>query len=221
MTNFNRISHFSHPNHTLKLEYSEIPFKCDGCKEVGIGSHYTCAICDFDLHMHCANYSPTIFHPYYPKCTFQFLQRPPDNTPRYCNGCEKDVTGFVYHCYKCGYDLHPCCAKLRTSLHDGEVSLYLYRKVNAPCHKCGRKGRSWSYRSKCKKYNLHVTCVMEMLMENWQDIYVGRGERRISSKAPSVSFSFEAPSIFESISHFLRVYPINIRRLSFSYTHGS
>ena len=57
MTNFNQISHFSHPNHTLKLEYSEIPFKCDGCKEVGIGSHYTCAICDFDLHMHCANYS--------------------------------------------------------------------------------------------------------------------------------------------------------------------
>jgi hypothetical protein len=37
----------------------------------------------------------------------------------------------------------------------------------------------------------------------------------------SVSFSFEAPSVFESISHFLRAYPINMRRLSFSYTHGS
>ncbi|GMY05884.1 Cysteine/Histidine-rich C1 domain family protein [Fagus crenata] len=169
MTNFNQISHFNHPNHTLKLEYSEIPFKCDGCKEVGIGSHYKCAICDFDLHIHCANYSPTIFHPYYPKWTFQFLSSLPGNMPRYCNGCEKDVIMFVYHCYKCGYNLHPCCAKLLTSLHDGEVNLYLYKKVSAPCHKCGRKGRSWSYRSKCKKYNLH-------------DIYVGRGERRILSE---------------------------------------
>uniref|UniRef100_A0A2N9ECX6 DC1 domain-containing protein n=1 Tax=Fagus sylvatica TaxID=28930 RepID=A0A2N9ECX6_FAGSY len=96
--------------------------------------------------MHCANYSPTIFHPYYPKCTFQFLPSPPGNTPRYCNGCEKDVTGFVYHCYECGYDLHPCCAKLPTSLHDGEVNLYLHKKVSAPCNKCGREGRSWSYR---------------------------------------------------------------------------
>ena len=117
----------------------------------------------------------------------------------------------MYHCYKCGYDLHPCCAKLPTSLHDGEVSLYLYRKVSAPCHKCGRKGRSWSYRSKCKKYNLHVACVMEMLMENWQNIYVGRGERRISSEAPSVSFSFEAPSVsfsFEAPSVFLEHIPL-------------
>ena len=167
MTNFNQISHFSHPNHTLKLEYSKIPFKCDGCKEVGIGSHYTCAICDFDLHMHCANYSPTIFHPYYPKWTFQFLPSLPGNTPHYCNGCEKEVIGFVYHCYKCGYNLHSCCAKLLMGLHDREVNLYLYTKVSAPCYKCGRNGRSWSYRSKCRKYNLHVACVMEMLMENW------------------------------------------------------
>ena len=72
-------------------------------------------------------------------------------------------------------------------LDDGDVKLYLYRKVSAACHKCGRKGRSWSYRSTCKKYNLHVACVREMLMESWHDIYVGRGKgRRLETRIPSL-----------------------------------
>ena len=137
---YNEIAHFSHPQHTLKFEHTEFPFKCDGCKEIGIGSRYRCAICDFDLHTHCALPSPAISHPFYPKCSFQFLPRPPGNTPRLCNACEKDVTGFVYHCNSCGFDLHPCCAKLPMTINDREVKLYLYRKVDAPCHKGGRKG---------------------------------------------------------------------------------
>lgn len=61
-------------------------------------------------------------------------------------------------------------------------ALYLYRyllklvlKVGGACHKCGRKGNSWTYRSSCKKYNLHVSCVMEMLLDSWHDIYFGGG----------------------------------------------
>lgn len=168
---YNEISHFSHSQHKLKFEYSEIPFQCDGCNEVGIGSRYKCpsSYCDFDLHLHCAIPSPSISHPFYTKCSFQFLSRPPDDGPRYCNACEREVTGFVYHCKRCGFDLHPCCAKLPMVLDDGEIKLYLYRKVSSPCHKCGRKGRSWSYRSDCKRYNLHVACVKEMLVDCWQE----------------------------------------------------
>ncbi|GLT85884.1 hypothetical protein SLE2022_040560 [Rubroshorea leprosula] len=187
---YNEISHFSHPQHKLKFEYSEVPFKCDGCKEVGIGSRYKCStFCDFDLHMHCALFSTTISHPFYTKCSFQFLSSPPGNVPRYCNACEKDVNGFVYHCNSCGFDLHPCCAKLPMVLNDGEVKLFLYRKVSAPCQRCGRKGRSWSYRSECKKYNLHVACVREMLVENWQELYFGRGNGpagKLETKIPSL-----------------------------------
>ncbi|KAJ7967371.1 Cysteine/Histidine-rich C1 domain family protein [Quillaja saponaria] len=176
---YNEISsHFSHPQHKLKFEYSEFPFKCDGCKEVGIGSRYKCSICDYDLHMHCAMPSPSITHPFYAKCSFQFLTRPPGNTPRFCNACEKGVTGFVYHCNSCGFDLHPCCAKLPMVLDDGEIKLYLHMKVSSACHRCGRKGRSWSYRSNCKEYNLHVACVREMLFQSWHEIYVGRGKGR-------------------------------------------
>uniref|UniRef100_A0A5B6YRC1 Phorbol-ester/DAG-type domain-containing protein n=1 Tax=Davidia involucrata TaxID=16924 RepID=A0A5B6YRC1_DAVIN len=194
---YNEISHFSHPQHKLRFEHTEFPFKCDGCKEVGIGSHYKCGICDYDLHMHCALPSPSICHPFYTKCSFQFLPRPPGNTPRYCNACEKDVTGFVYHCQACGFDLHPCCARLPMVLDDGEVKLYLYRKVSASCHRCGRKGRSWSYRSTCKKYNLHVACVKEMLVESWHEIYVGHANtststtRKLQTRIPSLKSTLQ------------------------------
>ncbi|CAL5385709.1 unnamed protein product [Camellia sinensis] len=175
---YGEISHFSNPKHKPYFDRTDFPFKCDGCKEVGIGPHYKCTACDYDLHTQCHHAllsSPSLSHPFYTKCSFQFLQRPPGSIPRYCNACEKNVGGFVYHCTACGFDLHPCCAKLPMVLDDGEVKLYLYRKVSASCLRCGRKGRSWSYRSGCKKYNFHVACVKEMVMENWQEICSGQG----------------------------------------------
>lgn len=179
---YNEISHFSHPQHKLRIEFTEVPYKCDGCKEIGIGSCYKCNLCDYDLHMHCAIPTPVIYHPFYPKCSFVFMSRPPGNVPRYCNACERGISGFVYHCKSCGFDLHPCCAKLPTTLEDGEIKLYLYRKVTATCQRCGRKGRSWSYRSSDKKYNLHVACVKDMLIESWQDLYYGRGLSRTTTR---------------------------------------
>lgn len=170
---YSEITHFSHPQHKLRFEYKEFPFKCDGCKEIGIGSRYKCCICDYDLHMQCAIInSNTLFHPFYTKCSFQFMSIPPGNIARYCNACEKDVKGFVYHCKSCGFDLHPCCAKLPAVMEEGEVKLYLCSKVSSACHGCGRKGGSWSYRSKCKSYNMHVACVREMLVENWHCLYM-------------------------------------------------
>ncbi|KAF2305865.1 hypothetical protein GH714_008494 [Hevea brasiliensis] len=167
---YSEISHFSHPLHSLKFEYSEFPFKCDGCKEVGIGSRYKCSKCDFDLHMHCAIPSASIYHPFYTKCSFQFLSRPPGDKPRYCNACKRDVNGFLYHCKDCGFDLHPCCAKLPMVLDDGEVKLYLYKKVSATCHKCGRKGRRVGVTGLHARCNLHVACVKDMLVENWASL---------------------------------------------------
>ncbi|KAK4792782.1 hypothetical protein SAY86_023217 [Trapa natans] len=72
------ISHFSHPDHKLMLENSELLFKCEGCKEeVGIGFRYRCPECDFDLHVYRAVPAPNIDHPFYTKCSFQFLSSPP------------------------------------------------------------------------------------------------------------------------------------------------
>ncbi|KAI5397058.1 hypothetical protein KIW84_063035 [Lathyrus oleraceus] len=35
--------------------------------------------------------------------------------------------------------------------------------------------------SSCKKYNLHVACVREMIMERWHQIYVSQSNRRAST----------------------------------------
>ncbi|QCD89371.1 uncharacterized protein LOC114173007 [Vigna unguiculata] len=175
---FSEISHFGHKQHKLTFDYSESPFQCDGCKELGIGSRYSCSLCDFDLHTHCSIPSPSLFHPFYPKCSFHFLSHPPGNTPRYCNACQKPVKGFLFHCFSCGFDLHPCCAKLPTVIGSddnkddsdkNEVRLLLYRTVRSACHRCGQKGRGWSYRSSCKRYNLHVACVRELVVESWHE----------------------------------------------------
>ncbi|KZV14058.1 hypothetical protein F511_44509, partial [Dorcoceras hygrometricum] len=103
------------------------------------------------------------------------------------------------------FDLHPCCAKLPMVLDDGELKLYLYKKVSSPCNRhrflyfhlffslsCGRKGRSWSYRSSCKKYNLHVACVKEMLMED------GAGSR---NKIPSLKATLQPQKQGGKVSH--------------------
>ncbi|KAF5449145.1 hypothetical protein F2P56_029622 [Juglans regia] len=167
-----QISHPIHPQHKLKLEYTETPFNCNGCKEAGIGFQYKCLQCEFHLHKSCALAPSTMYHSFYKKCEFQFHHAPPGPALRRCDACGKNVLGFVYNCKSCGFDLHPCCANLPQVLDDGEQNLYLCFKLSSPCHHCGGKGSGWAYRSQCKTYNLHVSCVKELLVESWQAIYL-------------------------------------------------
>lgn len=158
-----QISHESH-HHKLKLEDTNFPFRCDGCncKVIGIGKRYTCAACDFDLHKHCAVDPHTpICHPLMAKCyNLQFCLSPPANATHYCDACTKPVTGFLYRCHRCNFDLHPCCANLPMELEDGEVKLKLVEK-----------DRRWIYRSRCKKYKLEVACAREILEESSTELF--------------------------------------------------
>ncbi|GMH13483.1 hypothetical protein Nepgr_015324 [Nepenthes gracilis] len=181
--------HPIHPQHELKLEYTEMPFNCAGCKEAGIGLKHHCHDCQFDLHKVCALAAPTINHPFYKKCHFQFYHQPPGSIPRVCDACNNHVQGFVYHCKNCGFDLHPCCASLPRSLDDGEVKLFLCVKISGQCHYCGGKGAGWSYRSQCKTYNLHVSCVKRLLVERWEAMYLNVDEHKVKevqTKIPSL-----------------------------------
>ncbi|GJM95269.1 hypothetical protein PR202_ga11981 [Eleusine coracana subsp. coracana] len=189
---YGEVAHFSHPQHRLRLEHLDTAFRCDGCGEAGIGSRYRCPArgCDHDLHRQCAVVPlspppPPLRHPFYPRCAFAFLPRAPGGSgTRYCNACGRDVAGFVYHCRACGFDLHPCCASLphfldcTTGSGGGGAKLYLcptdHSSTKAvPCHRCGHRGRSWSYRSHCGTYSLHVACVVDMIVDSWHDV-VGR-----------------------------------------------
>ncbi|KAI3743758.1 hypothetical protein L1987_56824 [Smallanthus sonchifolius] len=52
------LKHPSHPPHPLTLvpypTYHSNSFYCDSCQIVGIGFSYSCAECEFDLHLQCA-----------------------------------------------------------------------------------------------------------------------------------------------------------------------
>ncbi|XP_072977096.1 uncharacterized protein [Typha angustifolia] len=183
------ISHPSHPHHKLKIEYTETPFCCDGCREAGIGLKYKCDECEFDLHKACALAPSSIAHTFYKKCDFRLYSNPPGLLTRICDACGRDVLGFVYHCNKCGFDLHPCCANLPLRLDDGERSFYLCRKLSGSCHRCGTKGLGWSYKSDCKNYNLHVSCVKELVVESWRAMYANMDKnkvREIQARIPSL-----------------------------------
>lgn len=173
------ISHSTHPQHKLKMEYTETPFSCDGCKEAGIGIRYRCEACDFDLHKICALAPAIISHPFYPRCEFRLYSRPPGQLARACDACRRIVRGLVYHCTRCGFDLHPCCANLPKCLDDGERNFYLCAKISSSCHCCGSKGLGWSYQSECKKYSLHVSCVKELLVESWHVMYLNIDKNRM------------------------------------------
>ncbi|KAF3331241.1 nucleoredoxin 1-2 [Carex littledalei] len=192
--------HPSHPNHKLKMEYTETPFCCDGCREAGIGLKYRCDTCDFDLHKVCAMAPNSIAHAFYKKCEFRFYYKAPGPYKRACDACRKEVQGFVYHCTSCGFDLHPCCANLPLRLDDNEQhNFYLCEKLSSACHRCGNKGLGWSYRSECKNYSLHVSCVKEMLVESWQTVYLNQNkngkhirEAQMSVMAPSLKGTLQS-----------------------------
>ncbi|KAJ4966738.1 hypothetical protein NE237_018587 [Protea cynaroides] len=163
--------------------------------EAGIGFSYKCEQCNFDLHKVCAVASPVITKLFYKKCEFRFYHRPPGTVMRICDACRNDVLGFVYHCDGCGFDLHPCCANLPRVLDDGEHNFYLSLKLSSSCHHCGGKGPGWSYRSECRNYNLHVSCVKELLVESWQAMYLNVDKnkiRELQTRIPSLKCTLQS-----------------------------
>ncbi|BBH09466.1 Cysteine/Histidine-rich C1 domain family protein [Prunus dulcis] len=161
MTKFDEIPHPSHPEHKLEQRWTGKLFKCNGCNEPGIGSHYTCpqSSCSFDLHMYCAIPLGLFHHPFQRGCSFQLLQ------------AHRRTLAAAMHAGRkergCKSNLHPCCAKLPMKLEAGDVNLYLYEKVKKPCQECGYKGKGWSYRSVDKKCYLHVACAKKLIAEKW------------------------------------------------------
>lgn len=174
MTVISELRHPSHP-HTLHLRLDATPYACDGCKELGLHARYTCEQCDFHLHKECvrAANDPQITHAFFHECVFSFLEKP-QSPERICDACGRDIKGYNYHCSDKGLDLHPCCAKLPFEMVQGEVKLKLRQQVSSRCYKCRRnkyrneKNGGWSYVSAKGDVHLHIACVTEMLLENWE-----------------------------------------------------
>ncbi|CAA6654916.1 unnamed protein product [Spirodela intermedia] len=157
----------------LKYKASKAPFRCNGCKELGFHSCYSCKEpCTFRLHRHCADPQPVLEHDFFKECKFQRVQsgRIPDE--QYCDACLKLAKGFFYHCYDCGKDLHPTCANLPRFLSYEGLKLELKKKMPFNCCKCGWMNRksgkgSWCYVSSCKTVAVHISCMKDMLQDNF------------------------------------------------------
>lgn len=172
-----QVQHPFHPRHILIPQTNDTPYKCGGCQETGSGLRFSCQdeACDYHLHKDCAIFERSITHPFYgPRCHFKFVNRGPADT--YCTACEKKAEGFVY--YNVKYSLHPCCAKLQDVIEVDGVELRLQECVHTTkCGKCRNRNlfsgtKGWSYRSSCKKYHFHVSCVKEIV----KDLVVKRWE---------------------------------------------
>ncbi|XWS07768.1 hypothetical protein CRYUN_Cryun41cG0019100 [Craigia yunnanensis] len=196
---YTEIDHFSHP-HRLLLVSTQIPYRCDGCKELGFGLCYQCPYeeCNFHLHEECGNAPSSISHPFFKTCKyFKFYKETPGCRARFCDACGMDINGFLYQCSnEHAHDLHPCCAKLPKSLSNNGVKINLSNEVGSKCMKCKRKEiangvKGWSYVSSCGNYCYHVACVKETIIENWKmgyfqtDVTNGENGLELQNIAPS------------------------------------
>ncbi|KAM0953311.1 putative chromatin regulator PHD family [Dioscorea sansibarensis] len=201
---YGEMQHPCHPEHKLNPENKESPYTCYGCREIGFFTRYTCSepSCNFYLHKDCVSPPDTTTHHFFPDCNFVFLTS--GKPGRYCDACGRDIKGYVYHCFTCGNDLHPCCASLPRFNEDVEITMELKKKVSSKCNFCGKKevrkgARTWSYVSKCKEYNFHISCVKEMMLENWEKEFLNNSNDRekglqIERKAPSLQIKLSKNS---------------------------
>lgn len=113
------LDHSSHPSHHLTLlpvpTYSSRSYTCNGCGCDGNGFSFSCARCDFDIHMHCALIPQTVLlskqHHHELKLIFE---SPFDNknTVFVCDICDDnvDLNCWFYYCAGCDFGMHLHCA---------------------------------------------------------------------------------------------------------------
>ncbi|KAL7204250.1 hypothetical protein ACSBR2_017343 [Camellia fascicularis] len=112
----NHPSHTSHPLTLLPIPtYPDRCFSCNACGSDGNAFSYSCAQCEFDLHIHCASLPTTILkenHTHELKLTFDFPCKE-ENGMFQCGLCGTSVNPscWIYYCVDCDFGTHLDCAK--------------------------------------------------------------------------------------------------------------
>ncbi|GFP91652.1 hypothetical protein PHJA_001309200 [Phtheirospermum japonicum] len=131
--NANRyVKHPSHPPHPLVLfpapTYCSGSFLCNGCGAPGSAFSYTCALCEVDLHVHCAYLPPRVAHKAHPHELRLDLRPLPDKKGTNCKICTREMgcKHWSYICERaeCDFRAHTYCAT-------SEVKLGLYQDDEA------------------------------------------------------------------------------------------
>ncbi|KAK6140564.1 hypothetical protein DH2020_025695 [Rehmannia glutinosa] len=112
------LDHPSHPSHPLTLHptptYPSRSFTCNACGSQGKAYSFSCARCEFDLHVQCACMPKTTLvgnHPHQLKMIFGSPYK--DKTTIFaCDVCDgtMDPDQWLYYCGACDFGAHLGCA---------------------------------------------------------------------------------------------------------------
>ncbi|XP_024012435.1 uncharacterized protein LOC18016606 [Eutrema salsugineum] len=163
------INHPFHPYHPLKLLIDGPPDyshgNCGTCKQDLKRFFYHCSICDFSMHVRCANDPPPPYvdSPWCHKHTLTLMAR---NDTFTCNACGMHGEQCPYVCAPCGLMFHRDCITLphviNINRHDHRVShTYSLGFGLWKCTICHQK-IDWRYGayscSKCPDFFFHSKC---------------------------------------------------------------
>ncbi|KAJ8573526.1 hypothetical protein K7X08_010037 [Anisodus acutangulus] len=114
------LDHSSHPFHHLTLlpipTYSSRSYTCNACGSTGNGFSFSCAPCQFDIHMQCASCPSSILvdkHPHH--LGIHFGSPYEDKNIEYnCDICTviMNKDDWLYYCAECDFGSHLHCAIL-------------------------------------------------------------------------------------------------------------
>ncbi|CAL9235944.1 unnamed protein product [Arabidopsis halleri] len=159
MSSSSVVQHFTHIHPLTKVdEYGE--FTCGGCKTNGFGKTYRCALCDYDLHDHCAMCPFTLISFMHPQHELQLFFNGPELM---CNICHRLVEGVYYHCETCGFDVHPLCTQHHQHVsyvpHPAHLLELSQCGASNTCMVCRGAILSWRYKCGPCMLDVHVECV--------------------------------------------------------------
>ncbi|KAL2903615.1 Bifunctional protein HldE [Bienertia sinuspersici] len=150
-------------------------FTCNGCRDLGYGSCYTChPQCNYHLHKDCYMHQSTISHPFFTQGHFVLDQNGPPQKDGptqnlLCEACGISIRGWRYAfaikgCYE--ISLHPCCMNLPHSHNKLESH-------NLSCAHCrqGKGVEGWAYVLGNSNVAFHVKCIKEMHHQIWERNY--------------------------------------------------
>ncbi|KAJ0442125.1 hypothetical protein HanRHA438_Chr16g0753011 [Helianthus annuus] len=180
----------THP-HILVLNHANCPYYCWGCDQLGFGLSYVCSQgCNFYLHKQCGNPQTLIEYPFSNKCILRFRDGGPGiDSP--CDACGKKIKRFHFRC-TCTFQkrhLHPSCLADEKTLEAANgLTLHLQKAATSKCLHCGTKDlwskvRGWAYVSSCGSYCYHVSCVKEIINQNWRyGFFTGKSDPFLTIK---------------------------------------
>lgn len=89
-----------------------------------------------------------------------------------CDVCSKPIKGFEFRCSACSFQMHPCCAMLRSEMNISTIHPHTLKLLPAAaaaasegvfCGECKRRRSGRMYHCSVCDYHLHAVCAKNMI----------------------------------------------------------